>query len=111
MKALPLKSLLPGLLLVAFAGHASAGVLDPECTPEKAAKSAAAKATVGVGGRCDAKEAAKDSMGLDDKKDALAGDKDDRDGVLSRDQDDADDHDKDVLQDTTRKAAGKVIKP
>lgn len=40
---------------------AVAGPLDPECTPEKAAKSAATKATVGVGGRCDPKEAASDT--------------------------------------------------
>lgn len=37
------------------------GVLDPECTAEKAAKSTAMKATVGVGGRCSPAEAAKDS--------------------------------------------------
>lgn len=50
---------------------ALAGPLDPDCTPEKAAKSAAAKATVGVGGRCSAGEAAKDSAkrtaGIEDK--------------------------------------------
>jgi len=50
---------------------ALAGPLDPECTPEKAAKSAATKATVGVGGRCDAKEAASDTArrtaGVEDK--------------------------------------------
>ena len=54
-----------------FAQLALAGPLDPECTPEKAAKSAAAKATVGVGGRCDAKEAASDTAkrtaGVEDK--------------------------------------------
>ena len=47
--------------LALLGGTALAGPLDPDCTPEKAAKSAAAKSTVGVGGRCDAKEAAKDS--------------------------------------------------
>jgi hypothetical protein len=50
---------------------ALAGPLDPECTPEKAAKSAATKATVGIGGRCDAKEAATDTAkrtaGVEDK--------------------------------------------
>jgi hypothetical protein len=50
---------------------ALAGPLDPDCTPEKAAKGAAAKATVGVGGRCSAGEAAKDSAkrtaGIEDK--------------------------------------------
>ncbi|HYN62215.1 MAG TPA: hypothetical protein VET87_22160 [Rubrivivax sp.] len=49
------------LVLGLFAGQVMAGVLDPDCTPEKAAKSAATKATVGVGGRCDAREAAKDT--------------------------------------------------
>ena len=48
-----------------------AGPLDPDCTPEKAAKGAAAKFTVGVGGRCSAGEAAKDSAkrtaGIEDK--------------------------------------------
>ena len=50
---------------------ALAGPLDPDCTAEKAAKSATAKATVGVGGRCSPAEAAKDSakdvVGIDDK--------------------------------------------
>ncbi len=50
-----------GLSLSLLASAASAGPIDPNCTPEKAAKSAAAKSTVGVGGRCDPKEAAKDS--------------------------------------------------
>ena len=60
-----------GALLAATAAAASAGPLDPDCTAEKAAKSAAAKATIGVGGRCDAKEAvtdsAKDLANIDDK--------------------------------------------
>ena len=51
---------------------AFAGVLDPDCTPEKAAKSAAAKATVGVGGRCKPGETVKDSTkraaGVDGEK-------------------------------------------
>ena len=51
------------LLTCAAALHASfalAGVVNPDCTAEKAAKSAAAKSTVGVGGRCSPAEAAKD---------------------------------------------------
>jgi hypothetical protein len=56
-----------GLAVALAVTAASAGPLDPDCTAEKAAKSAAAKATVGVGGRCDAKEAAHDTAGLDDK--------------------------------------------
>jgi len=57
--------------LAIMSSTALAGVADPDCTPEKAAKSAAAKSTVGVGGRCNAGEAAKDSgkkaAGIDDK--------------------------------------------
>jgi hypothetical protein len=60
-----------GLALALFSSSAFAGIADPDCTAEKAAKSAAAKSTVGVGGRCDAKEAAKDSSkkaaGVEDK--------------------------------------------
>ena len=52
---------------VALAG----GPLNPDCTAEKAAKGTAAKATVGVGGRCSPAEAAKDSakgaVGVEDK--------------------------------------------
>jgi len=59
------------LTLTLFSSAAFAGIVDPDCTPEKAAKSAAAKSTVGVGGRCDAKETAKDSgkraVGAEDK--------------------------------------------
>ncbi len=61
---------------------ALAGPLDPDCTPEKAAKSAAAKATVGVGGRCSPAEAAKDTakdatgIGDGDRKKPLSGDGD-----------------------------------
>lgn len=58
---------------------AFAGVLDPDCTAEKAAKGAAAKATIGVGGRCKPGETAKDTskraVGADDEK------RDDGDGA------------------------------
>lgn len=60
-----------GALFAMAIASANAGPLDPDCTAEKAAKSAAAKATVGVGGRCDPKEAAhdraKDATGIGDK--------------------------------------------
>lgn len=59
------------LALALCAQLALAGPLDPDCTAEKAARSAATKATVGVGGRCDPKEAAADTAkrtaGVDDK--------------------------------------------
>jgi hypothetical protein len=60
-----------GLALSLLSSTAWAGTVDPDCTAEKAAKGAAAKATVGVGGRCSAGEAAKDSgkkaVGVEDK--------------------------------------------
>ncbi len=64
------------VMIVTFAATmhgqiALAGPLNADCTPEKAAKSAAMKGTVGVGGRCDPKETAKDSAkratGAEDK--------------------------------------------
>jgi len=59
------------MMTLAAAQFALAGPLDPDCTPEKAVKGAAAKATVGVGGRCDPKEAATDTAkraaGVEDK--------------------------------------------
>jgi hypothetical protein len=59
-------------LAAAMCAHvALAGPLDPDCTAEKAAKGAAANATVGVGGRCSpaeaAKDTAKDAVGVNDK--------------------------------------------
>ena len=69
-KLLSLSVLASGLLAAANFS-VLAGPLDPDCTPEKAAKSAAAKSTVGIGGRCSAGEAAKDSAkrtaGIEDK--------------------------------------------
>jgi hypothetical protein len=47
--------------LVFMTATAIAGPLDPDCTAEKAAKSAVAKSTIGVGGRCSPEEVAKDS--------------------------------------------------
>lgn len=66
-----MRTLMMAACLALVCLQVQAGVIDPDCTAEKAAKSAAMKATVGVGGRCDPKEAAADSMGLDDKKDAV----------------------------------------
>ena len=60
-----------GCVVTITTSLALAGPLDPDCTPEKAAKGAATKSTVGVGGRCSAGEAAKDSAkrtaGVEDK--------------------------------------------
>ena len=61
----------PAIVLALCASFGMADVLDPDCTAEKAAKGAAAKSTVGVGGRCSPAEAAKDSAkevaGIEDK--------------------------------------------
>ena len=54
-----------GLAMALAVTAVSAGPLDPDCTAEKAAKSAAAKATIGVGGRCDPKEAVHDTAKID----------------------------------------------
>jgi len=64
---------IPGLILgVAFASKvAVGGIVDPDCTVEKAARSAAMKATVGIGGRCSpaeaAKDTARDAVGIEEK--------------------------------------------
>lgn len=61
------------ILLISFVCFsASAGIVNPDCTVEKAAKSTAMKATVGVGGRCTAKKTAADSVNLDNKKDNVS---------------------------------------
>jgi hypothetical protein len=60
-----------GLALAMAVTAVSAGPLDADCTPQKAAKHAAEKATVGVGNRCDPKETASDTAkkatGVEDK--------------------------------------------
>ncbi len=64
MKTNAKKSVLKTMIILAailYVPLSSAGVLNPDCTASKAAKSAAAKATVGVGGRCSPAEAAKDT--------------------------------------------------
>jgi hypothetical protein len=63
----PMASMIVILAAIMTAPPASAGVLDPDCTATKAAKSAAAKATVGVGGRCSPAEAAKDTAKRESK--------------------------------------------
>ena len=56
-----MKVVYPFLLGITLALPLQAGIKDPDCTAEKAAKSTAAKMTVGVSGRCSPKEAAKDT--------------------------------------------------
>ena len=82
-------------LLATMTTATSAGPLDPDCTPEKAAKSAAAKATVGVGGRCDPKEAVSDSakdVANIDEKGSIEERRDDKD----KNKDKSKDKDKDT---------------
>ncbi len=84
-----MRTIAAGLVLGLMAMGAQAGVLDPDCTAEKAARSAAAKATVGVGGRCDMKEAVKDTtndaLGLDEKKEGIEDAKDKIDDAIPGD--------------------------
>jgi hypothetical protein len=66
-------ALLAGLALFgpAFADGPIAkakNAVDPDCTPTKAAKGAAMKATVGIGNRCGVAETARDTAGVDGKK-------------------------------------------
>ncbi|MCW3170868.1 hypothetical protein OHT75_00015 [Shewanella sp. FYR11-62] len=51
------------LVGMTYAQVANAGVINPDCTAQKAVKNAAVKATVGVSGRCDPAEAVKDTAG------------------------------------------------
>ena len=84
-----------GLAMALAVTAVNAGPLDPDCTAEKAAKSAAAKATVGVGGRCDPKEAvhdmAKDATNIGDKG---KNDKHDKDTSAKNDKEKNDKNDK-----------------
>jgi hypothetical protein len=61
-------------LIIAGASHAGGvgsrakDAVDPDCTAGKAARGAATKAVVGVrGNRCDVKETARDTLGIDDR--------------------------------------------
>jgi hypothetical protein len=87
-----------GLAMALAVTAVSAGPLDPDCTAEKAAKSAAAKATIGVGGRCDPKEAmhdtAKDATGIGDNDRKDKDDKHDKDKNAKNDKKDKDKDDK-----------------
>lgn len=55
-------------ILISWSTFSCAGILNPDCTAKKAVESAAMKAAIGVGGRCSAAEAAKDTLGIKDKK-------------------------------------------
>jgi hypothetical protein len=61
MKILFAIGLAAALLTACSTSGSGGGLLDPDCTVEKAAKSAAMKSTVGIGGRCTPAEAVKDS--------------------------------------------------
>ena len=61
MKRICAICLFPIIILPACSNNHNGGLLDPDCTAKKAAKSTAMRATVGVGGRCTPAEAAKDT--------------------------------------------------
>ena len=67
------KTLVISISISALVSLLNAGVIDPDCTAKNAATSAAAKATVGVGGRCSPAEAAKDTASKAVPDDGVAG--------------------------------------
>ena len=84
-----IRTLTLGAVVALGATVATAGPLDkaknavdPDCTPGKAAKGAAMKATVGIGNRCGVAETARDVSGVDDRVDGRKGGKDG--GLLMR---------------------------
>ena len=92
-------------LLLSFASNA--GALKADCSPAKAGKNAAMKATVGVGGRCSPADAARDSAkgvtGIDEDDNGQGKDKGKHKG---RDND----KDKDKDNKATKSMLKKVIK-
>jgi hypothetical protein len=75
-KVLMIRPLAVAVLLALAATAADAGPLDKarnavdaDCTPGKAAKGAAMRATVGIGNRCNVAEAARDVTDVDDRVD------------------------------------------
>jgi len=56
---------LGGVMLVAAVVLVGCGVVDPDCTPEKAAKRQVQQATIGVSNRCTPAETARDVAGVD----------------------------------------------
>ncbi len=98
--------LIAGLLSLAagtlVSYSAFAGPLDPNCDPERVAKNAAMKATVGVEGRCTPEKAAERKV--DDAKDAVGDVKDNVSDSVSDKVDNVKPEKKEV------KDAGKVIK-
>lgn len=67
-----MKKIVLGICVALLSLSVQAEALNPNCTPQKAAKGAAMKAGVGVGGRCGVKETVGDTVGLDDKKSAVS---------------------------------------
>ncbi len=52
-------------MLIAVVALAGCDVVDPDCTPEKAAKRQVQQATIGVSNRCTPAETARDTAGID----------------------------------------------
>jgi len=60
--AIPIRQMSCVVALCLLLGACGTQPFDPDCTAEKAARSTAMKATVGVGGRCTPKEAVSDTI-------------------------------------------------
>lgn len=77
-------------MFLLFSLASNAGALKPDCTAQKAGKSAAMKATIGVGGRCSPADAAKDSAkgvaDIEDKGKHKGKDKDNKNPLKKEDE-------------------------
>ncbi|WP_170425145.1 hypothetical protein [Ruegeria arenilitoris] len=60
-----MSKILGGAMVVAVFAISGCDVVDPDCTPEKAAKRQVQQATIGVSNRCTPAETARDTAGID----------------------------------------------
>ena len=60
-----MSKILGGAMVVAAIAISGCDVVDPDCTPEKAAKRQVQQATIGVSNRCTPAETARDTAGID----------------------------------------------
>ncbi len=60
-----MSKILGGAMVLAILAISGCDVVDPDCTPEKAAKRQVQQATIGVSNRCTPAETARDTAGID----------------------------------------------